>query len=685
MQRLTKFFMLFLFLGTLFSACQKDIDKYNRISLSKWEPSMSVPFAKSTITFRDIIGNDSSIITNSDSSLVYVYHQDSVISISADSLLQFSPQVSQQYTFSLGAIHFNNFSDSSRITINDILPYLNSQTGDTLQKYNGTQNIFPPFSILNDFTLDMPEFSDYSNLEFSEGTLDIVATNELPVLIDTIAYDVIDVSNQQILKTIIIYDLAAGATNTESINLAGKTLGNKLKVVVHTFSSQGSNPDNVLIDLSKGVFFKFSAHDLTVISGTAKISQQQLLSETKILDLSTDKGERLYNITIADGTLDYAFQSNFNFGILARLTLSSALKDNQIPEQSFSVSANNNINSSWLLSGTMIDLTTDNNYKFNRVPIDIRLDLAETDNLVTFDSSNKITALFNLNTLHLASAEGYLGQQTHQFDNDGFSIDLNFLDDLTEGLLFTNSEIVLNYRNDFSVPIKAKINLLAIKNESGETQNLNFDSVTFKYPLVEGQTVYGSIDINRDNSSIVDFLSLIPDSVSFSGGFITNPNGLATNFINQTDIFTADADIKIPLNFQTSGIVYDDTIQDVHISPDDIPADSGTIVAGISNGFPFDIAIKLIFPDSLTGETLRTLDFGTIHSASVNSEGTENTPTNSLIRVPIPYGFFDDVQKANKVIVHLTVTTFNQGSIPVQIFADDKVIIVLGVSATIAP
>ncbi len=685
MKRFTQYLMIFLVIGALFSACQKDLEKYRKISISKWKPRVSVPFAKTTITFRDIIGNDSNIIANADSSLVYVYHEDSVISVSADSVMQFSPEISQNYTFSLGTLSFDNFSDSSILHINDILPYIDPTTADTLRKHDQTVNIFPPFHLSNSFSINMPGVNNFDHLTFSQGTLSIKASNHLPVNIDTVYYDLIDVASGKVIAAVEDYNLASGTSQTTEVDLSGKTMGNRLRVQARAFSSQGSYPDSVYIDLSKGVTFTFNAQNLRVVSGAAIIPEQVAFTKNEILDLAMDNGERLYNISIDQGNLDYTIQSGLHVGVNVKLSLPSALQNNSIPEQNISVMPQSTFSENWNLSGSQLDLTTDNTQKYNRLPVNFSVSLAPTNQLITFDSSDKVTATFRITHIDLASARGYLGKQTTRFENNGISFNLDFLDKLNGSLAFTHPEIIFHYRNDFGIPIKAKFYLKAMKMETGASQNLNFDSVTFKYPSVPGQTVYGSININKDNSSIVDFLSLLPDTISFHGGFITNPSGLQTNFIDKNAKFTASADIRIPFSFKSSGITYTDTVTDFRINPDDIPADSGTIIATISNGLPFNVSVQLTFPDSLSGVTLRTLDLGTIQSATVNSSGTENTPTKSILKIVIPGGFFDDVQKANSMIVHLSVSTYNKGTIPVQVFADDKVKIALSIKASLTP
>jgi hypothetical protein len=683
MKKFTRLVTLLFSAAVLFTACQKDLSQYSKISMSKWKPDIAVPIATSTITFRDIIGNDSGIIANADSSLVYVYHQDSIFSISADSLMQFLPNITQQHSFSLGALKFNNFSDSSTITVNDILPYIDAQTADTLRAKDGTSNIFPPFHLNSNFTMDMTDLNNFDSLTFSHGTLNITATNRLPVQIDTISYDLTDLSNGKVIKSITIYNLAPNASDMQTVNLAGKTLSNRFRVIAHVFGSKGSYPDSVMINLSKGITFVFNAENLRVVSGSAVIPQQEAFTRDKMLDINTENGERLYMALFSSGKMNYTITSKLNIGITANLTFPTALKDNHALTENISVPAHTPVSRTLDLAGYAFDLETDPTQKYNRLPVHFMGDLLPTQHPVVFDSSDRVTVTFHVNNIQMASVRGYFGKQTYQIDETGFSFNLDFLGKLKGNLAFTNPKLEIHYRNDFGVPIKAKLYMKAFKNETGKTQNLNFDSVIFKHPTVEGQKVYGTIEISKDNSSIVDFLSLLPDSISTHGGFITNPSGMETNFIDRNSVFTADADLRFPFSFKTDGINFTDTVNDVHISPDDIPADSGTIYVGISNGLPFDITASLAFPDSVTGETLRTLDIGTIHSATVS--GNTNTPTKSVLKISIPYGFFDDIQKANSMIIHLSISTYNNGTVPVQVYSDDKVKITLSASAKMKP
>jgi hypothetical protein len=684
MPKFTKLFTLLFLTGMLLSSCQKDINKYSKISLSKWKPTVSVPFAKSTVTFRDIIGNDTSIVSNTDSSLIYVYRKDSVVTIHADSLLQFSPNFSKQYTYSLGAIHFDEVSTAATAELSDVLPFIDAQTADTLKKHNHTHYYFPPFYMKSAYSLTAPPLNNFSSLTFSSATLDITTTNQLPVSMDTIAFDIVDKANNQVIKSVTIYNLGAGAEVMTSCHLSDITTSNQIKVVARKFSSTGSYPDKVDIDLSKGIAFQFRLHDITVIAGEAKITQQQVFHKTERLDI-TGQDERLYNIAVSQGRLNYTIHSDLGTTASADVRFPASSKNGQILEKQISIPAKSQLTDTWDFSNASFDLTTDSVKKYNILPAEISLTVNPTTTLIPFDSSNKVTVTFQLNKLKLASADGYLGKKTFQIKENGFSFDLGFLGNLKGSLTFDTPKLSLHYKNEFGVPIKAKVNFKAFKHNSGDERTLNYDSVTFKYPLIAGEHVFGDINLTKSNSSIVDFLSLLPDSISYEGGFITNPNGLETNHVSQNDEFLANAELQIPLDFQSTGITYDDTVTDVRISAEDIPAQSGTIYAGVSNGLPFTVSIQLMFPDSITGQVLRTLDLGTINAAVVSNNGSVNTPTNNLLKVAIPDGFLDDVEKANTMIVHLNASTYQKGSVPVRVFSDDKIKLYLGFSAELKP
>jgi len=663
------------------SSCQKN---FNSISISNWQPKVAAPLFKTEVNFSDIIGNNSGISTEPDSSMVYVYHQDSIFSLSADSLLQIDKQVVHNYSFSLGILSMDNFSIADDMSLNNLLPNMDTNVADTLKKYDGKNHVFPPFRINQTYTLNLPSVNTYSKLTFSEGSLDLITQNNLPVNIDSLAYNLIDLSTGQVIKSVMILNLAAGTSQSTSINLQGKTLSNSFEATL-IFSSQGSYPNKVNIDLAKGLSFNFQASNLKVISGIAKIPQQQFFSEEKITDLIFNNGEELYGLLFQAGNIHFNLISGIATQVNVHVILPSALLNNSIPAKDLITASSANLQEDWNLTDMSFDLTTKTAQGFNSFPMLISGNIPQTNQLVSFDSSDQLMLSFNINSPKLASANGYLGKRNFNIRPDSLLMDLSFLKKLNGELILNDPVMRLNYKNGFGIPINMNMDFVASNIEKGTTQDLSLNPISLLYPSTEGQSVEGTVTVDKNNSSIVDFISLLPDRINYSGSLHTNSDGKRTNFVSRSSDFSADAEVRIPLILQAKQLTFSDTITDLHISTKDLPIDSGTILAVVTNGFPFELKMQVIFPDSITGQTLTSLDFGTIQSAKVDSTGKVNQTTQSEININITKDFLDKVAGANTGIVHLETSTFSNGSVPVQIYSGDNVKVSVGFSTTLKP
>ncbi len=682
MQKLIKSLALLALLSILFPSCQKDL---NPISISKWHPNIAAPLFSTQVTLSDVIGNDSSLITQQDSLLVFVYNQDSVFTINSDSLLQFNKEANYNFSFSLGVLRMSDFEINDSISITSLLSGMQTNVADSLRKYDGQQNIFPPFGLNEIYTLNLPVVDNYQQLSFSSGSFTLNTQNNLPVTVDTLFYDLIDINRGTTLKSVKLFNIAPGTNQSINIDLKDKTVSNNLKVNLIKLSSQGSNPDNVQIDLSKGLSFRFQATNLQVVSGTAKIPQQSVFSERRWINLGFQNGENIYSLLFKSGNIDYDIHSGLPTEVSVHMDLPTGSKNGSVPSKDVNITSNSNVQGSWDLANTSIDLSTNTTIPFNQFPVTFTSTMSSGNQMVTFKSSDPITTSFSINNLAIASAQGYLGQQSFAFDPDSINLDLDFLKQLKGNLVLNDPKIILHYQNGFGIPIQMDLNFTAINSENGSQQDLNLDPISFQYPGTIGQSVSGQITIDKNNSSIVDFLSLRPDLINYSGSALINPDGKTTNFITDSMGFIANAEIRIPLALQADHLTFSDTISDIRISKDNIPIQSGSILAVVNNGFPLEIKMQLSFPDSITGQILTTLDFGTIASASVDNTGKVSAASQSKINITISEDFLNKVEKANSAIIHLETSTFNNGTVPVQLYSDYTVGVSVGFSATLTP
>ncbi len=671
---------LFVLLMLVLSSCKKD---FSKITVSDWNPNIAAPFIQTELTLRNLMGVDSSLQTGDDSLMVFYYQRDSILNISADSLLEIPDTVTSFYQFSLGDLMISDISQDAAVTLNDLLPYLEPAAADSLAANDGNVTVFPFFQLQSPVTVDLPPLEQYETLTFSDGFFDIVTTNQLPVTLTNISFNIVDVVNNVVLKSVNMNELNPGEVVHDTLFLKGKTLSNAFSYVINSVESDGSYPDSVLINLSKGLALQMNAKEMHVVSGFAKIENQIIYSTHKWVDL--DFGDKkLSEIVFSGGELQYNMQSNLNLTLNILLQLSSADVDGEVPENNFDLPANSFYENSWGLANMRVDLTQDSTHPYNRMPIYLELVVEPTQNMVAFDSSDKVLATFAAKEMVAESVKGNMGKNIYPVDQDTIQLDLSFFDNIAGQIVFDNPVLKLFYQNSFGVPLMAHTNFYGVNPETGGNVDLGVDSVVFNYPATEGEEVIDSIIFDKNNSNIVNFLAQRPDMMIFSGDYVTNWNNDTANFFTSTSSLTAGTEIRVPLVFSTSSLVFTDTVG--FLSGEvDIPVGSGALYLNVDNGLPFDLSISLLVPDSVTGQIIDSVDFGVIESAAVDAEGKVVTSKVSEVNTIFSKSFIQNMSRANSLMLTAKTVTAEGGSVPVGLYSDYKLSLAISFQAKLQP
>ncbi len=664
----------------LLSSCKKD---FSKITASDWNPNVVAPFIQTELTLRNLMGVDSSLQIGDDSLMVFYYQRDSILNITADNLVEIPDTVTSYYEFSLGDLTIGDIMQAASVTLNDLLPYVDPAVADTLSANDGNTTIFPPFQLQSPVTVDLSPYEQYETLTFSAGYFDIQITNQLPVTLTNIRFDIMDVVNNSVVQSVVLEQLFAGEVAHDTVFLKGKTLSNTFSYVIHSVESEGSYPDSVLIDLSKGLSLQMNARDMYVVSGVAKIENQIIYSTHEWVNL--DFGDaRLWEILFAGGELQYQMQSYLNLTLNILLQLSSASVDGVVPENNFDLPANSFYESSWGLANMDIDLTRDTNQPFNRMPIYLELVVQPTVNMVAFDSSDKVKATFVAKEMTAESVNGNLGKHLYLIDEDTLQLDLSFFDNITGQIIFDNPVLTFSYQNGFGVPIVAHTNLYGVNPITGDYLDFGIDSIVFNYPSTEGEVISDSLIFDKNNSNIVDFLAERPDKLIFSGDYQTNWNNDTVNFITRTSLLKANTEIRVPLVFSTTSLVFTDTVDFLN-GQADIPVGSGALHLNVDNGLPFDLEISLLVPDSVTGEIIDHVDFDMIKSAVVDAGGNVLSPTQSDVTAVFNQSFIQNMSRANTLQLRAKTVTAEGGSIPVGLYSDYKLSVAISFEAKLQP
>ncbi len=672
--------LLFLLAG-LYS-CRKTTDK---ISLSRWQPGVTLPFIQTELRLSDIIPQDTSLMTAPDSSLYYAYHQDSVFVFSADSLLHLPEEVlDTSYRFTLGAIAIDTFNISATFAMSDALPYLDPAVRDTLLAHDQTQNIFPPFAFNSSFDIVTEPIDIFQYLTFSKGYIAIEVHNQLPVVLQNVVFSVNDQVNGVVLKNITIPQLQTNEIHYDTIFLYGLTLGNRLSFTVTNFSSGGSYPDSVFIDLTRGLGFYANAKELEVVNGKARIPQQIMFSDTKTIDFTFSEDVRLYYVLFSQGELNYRFNSHLPVRVYIELKLPTGLVNGVIPHADIVLSSMGISEGAISFEGVELNMNTDSTQPFSRFPVYTGIVIMPTNELVEFDSSDVVLADFTSTDVKPGFAEGYFGKRNVDLETGNIALDLTFLQGIQGEIYLDNPVMKLTYGNSFGLPVKLKPQFTAINGSTGQEVDLSLDSIALAFPEINTGWASGNVTLDKTNSQIVDFMAIRPDTVSYSGGGLINWNTDTMNFIYDTSSIVAGINLQIPMVFSADSLRLSDTVQ-INAMAEPVPLKETALKVNLENGFPFDMDLMLQLRDSVSGQVFNTLDLGKINAAPVDASGRVTHPVRDSLLINLDESFFGAMHQANSGVFKAVTSTFSNGDVPVGLYSDYKIKITIGFTAVVIP
>ena len=136
------------------------------------------------------------------------------------------------------------------------------------------------------------------------------------------------------------------------------------------------------------------------------------------------------------------------------------------------------------------------------------------------------------------------------------------------------------------------------QNAEGDTLTLKLEKGKELLTLGNKSNIVFSdtLGLNKDNSNIVDFLSLPPTGDIFYQGTVTvNPQGDEDNVIYSDGEIDLDAYVRIPFALSAEGLNYKDTLNDIDIDPkyaDRIK--EGVITITAVNGLPLNLRIPTL-------------------------------------------------------------------------------------------
>ncbi|MEO5570308.1 MAG: hypothetical protein ABIT08_14030 [Bacteroidia bacterium] len=408
-------------------------------------------------------------------------------------------------------------------------------------------------------------------------------------------------------------------------------------------------------------------------------------SYSQNIDFSMSQGIQLDSMFLKSGMMNTHFKSRIPADITITVTIPTLTLNGNAFSESFELNYTGSLPVTSQIGNSMdnykMDLTN-GGIAHNQLKVNYTVAVTTTGTLI--HGSDNLDIDFHFKNPKYSKLFGYFGQQTMLSPQDTINISLF---NATGGGAFkiANPEIKVDFVNSFGFPVRAKI--IEMKGMNGNLTGFVVASgIPDPLPIISpnisqiGQQLTGSFTMNKSNSNVQALITTQPKYIISRTQNEINPDGnTGENFVLDTSKLTINMEVKLPLYGTAKDFILNDT---VNFNLNNIQnIQSLMIRTRLENGFPFDTKFQVYFTDE-NYKVLDSLVYGDLllmPSASVDAvsgrviSSTTKTTDHTLDRSRIL-----KIMNAKKLILQSGVTSANNGTANVKIYADYKFNVNLG-------
>jgi hypothetical protein len=674
-------------------SCVKDT--YNMDKLSKKgevNPSVALKIAKGRFNLGDAIESNDTIVFHSDKTISLVYKKDSLLSLDVNDIVEIPSVLPESgpriEDFQLGILDLDDFSNSVDITLDQISNNFTDPTKTTIRSLFGSTAVFPPINPpQSGGSYNIPSFSNFTIVSITTGSLSVTITNQLTVSIGTLTLRIYD-SNNTTAGNVTFTNVAAnGGTQTQTLDLSGKTLTNQFKAEVTAIGTPGSGAP-VPIAGTDYLSVSVTSHIVEVSSGTAVLPSQFFATDTTNVDLDLTT-EKVYKLKLKTALVNYTITSGILEPVQITINLPATTINGQPAQFVRTVTYNggNPTTGTLSLNNSVHDLTTDPGQPYNIIPFEYDLSLQSSSNQVTFLSTNALHMELSISNITLEYAEGYMGKQVETFDEDTIEIEDDILNHIEGTFELADPRVKFLYTNGFGIPAELALDMTGVFKDNS-TVDLGAAPADISYPSDTLDLFKkDSLLFDKNNTEIEKLLVFPPPvKITYSGSATLNPddNPAINNFVKDTSFLEVGLEVEIPLDFKANNLAFEDTV-DIEVDPGDFDPEDlkfSKIYLNTQSWFPLNLQFQLTPYDSISGAVIGDpLVSDVLVAADVNAQGIVEKLKKNQEVIDMTSEFFQNLVDANQLIIKVILSTSGGGSQNVKILSTYTLDFQIGIQA----
>ena len=287
------------------------------------------------------------------------------------------------------------------------------------------------------------------------------------------------------------------------------------------------------------------------------------VSESYVFDLSQRAAESFDSIYFQAGRFEFEVLSDFNAEINFEATFTSLKASGIALKMNGTLTpGNNSFNQVEDLSGYkgFFHLDTNGNPTSNKFRVDISYDVEVTPT-TSISSTDRISFVAGMTNTKFDAVYGFVDNQELAVSFEIVNFDFFSQFDLGN-ITFADPRVDFVFNNSFGFPLGVDFQQITATNREGQSVSLQGAIISqlnqVAGPLLEneGTTETTAIEINKDNSNLVDLLSSQPERVVVDVKAFSNPSGVPFqyNFINDESLLDVGVNIEIPFDMNIDGL-----------------------------------------------------------------------------------------------------------------------------------
>lgn len=567
----------------VFSSCKRDP--------VAWDVDQTVPLFYSSFSLNDI---DTKYLKYGISDSGYRLEYESLLYSYKVNDLQVSDTGIDAF-FNLRNLRLNNQEINNTITLGQINPLFKVLNGQMADIPAQEQTDLDPTDI------DASEFFETADLD--TGYLDISITNDLPVNINLIVFELRNTSNNTLVASDSFRNIIKGGGKaTKTIDLAGKTVTKNLKGSIKRLETEASGGP-VLIEADKGLTVTLGVRNLRPSFAIAAFPTQDVINQDEGLTLDMNGAEIKY-FKVKSGRLRIKVISTIQEDMSMVLSLPGTIKDGKAFYQELSLPGPAGVGVAtteqiYDMSGYLLDFRgknpdiTDTVNTFHQI---LRVTLDSSGRKLAVGLNDSIRLEYRLEGMKPEYAIGYLGNTLDRTGLDTTNFDL--FKGLDGDLTFDDVKLDFIFRNSIGAEGRLKLHHLKGQNIfNGRSQILDADPL--KDFIMVGKPEFKrdaysetSFSLGASNSNIKEFLEVLPQKLEYDLETEVSPGGNINNyqdFVFDNSRMDVIMRLDVPISFAFGGLALRDT-QAVNFAElgDMSRVKSATLFLDMTNYFPLD-------------------------------------------------------------------------------------------------